>query len=151
MPYQIDQSIKIENTSKPTYIALTNGTQIVCSISVKDKRVLKKYFRALNKPLLFKLFTFSVICTKAIDVLKPNLVYIDREYVSHERNIKSIILLIFRLHDQDLPIIRFTEIGKSSPAHLKAYQAMKSKKSDKKISSAEVIKLYEKTKRSGAL
>lgn len=144
MKYQIDQSIKIENTSKSTYIALTNGTQAIYSINAYDKQELKKYFRKLNKPLLFKLFTFSVICAKAIDSLKPDQVYIDREYVSHERNIKSIILLIFRLQDHETPIIHFSNIGKSSPAHLKAYQAMKSKKSDKKISSAEVIKLYEK-------
>ena len=48
MVYQIDQSIKIENTSKTTYVALANSRIAVVSILAKEKRVLKLYFRKID-------------------------------------------------------------------------------------------------------
>ena|SRR3989338_1750575 len=145
MNYQIDQSIKIENTSKSSYVCLSNSKAIVCSISAKDKRELKLFFRELGKPLIFKLFIFSVLCAKAILKLKSPSVSIDREYTGHERQIKSFILQILRMENFREPIINFLLVGKESPAHIGAYTALKKGKSDLKITTQEVLKYYEKT------
>jgi len=40
MSYQIDQSIKIENTQKASYVCLANSVTLVISISAKNKREL---------------------------------------------------------------------------------------------------------------
>ena len=119
MKYQIDQSIKIESTSKTTYACLANGRTLVVSISAKEKQLLKLYFRELNKPIIFKLFTFSVLCAKMLLEAKNAVVIIDREYPGHERQIKSFILQIFRIEGVREPNISFGEIGKNSSAHSK--------------------------------
>jgi hypothetical protein len=142
--YQLDQSIKIENTSQATYVCLTNGHSVTVSINAKDKRNLKVFYRKINKPLTFKLFTFSVLCAKTIQKIKPDSVIIDQEYKGHERQIKSFILQIFRINHSTGSNIHFSEIGKHSPAHLNVYAAMHHKKSTLKISSLEVISLYGK-------
>ena len=142
--YQIDQSIKIENTNKTTYVCLANGRTLVVSITAKEKHYLKLYFRKLHKPLIFKLFTFSVLCAKTILKIKPGSVTIDREYYAHERQIKSFILQILRIKNAPEPIIHFSQIGKHSSAHVKVYSAMHQKAVTAKVTSLEILQLYEK-------
>ena len=143
--YQIDQSIKIEHTNKTSYVCLANGKILISSISAKDKKELKLYFRELEKPLIFKLFTFSVLCSKVIIGLKPGSVIIDQEYSGHSRQIKSFILQILQIEGIDTePVISFSEVGKGSPAHKGAYAALMAKRSDIKITLGEVLKYYEK-------
>jgi hypothetical protein len=98
----------------------------------------------LEKPLIFKLFTFSVLCAKTIIRAKAKSIIIDTEYIGHERQIKSFILQIFKMKDFQEPVIRFTQIGKKSAAHRGAYTALMKKKSDIKISSSEVLKYYDR-------
>lgn len=148
MQYQIGQSIKIEDTSKTTYVCLSNDTIFVSSISATEKRLLKRYFRQLQKPLIFKLFTFSVLCARTLLENMPQAVDIDREYDRHERHIKSFIVQIIRIERKLEPVIHFTEIGKSAHAHTYVYQAMKSGKKDRVISAQEVIRYYEKIQKS---
>ena len=144
MPYQIDQSIKIENTNKATFVCLSNGQTIIVSISAKEKQKLKLFFRKLSKPLIFKLFTFSFLCAKAIMVSKIDSVAIDCEYVNHERQIKSFILQILKIEKIKIPDIWFSRIGKKSPAHIKGYEAMKKKSKGISVMVTEVLKYYEK-------
>lgn len=143
--YQIDQSIKIENTNKTSYVCLANDKVLISSISAKEKKELKLYFRELGKPLIFKLFTFSVLCTKVIIAVKPGVIIIDQEYIGHERQIKSFILQIFQMENAEEPIMSFSQVGKKSPAHKGAYDALTQKKSDMKITAGEVLKYYERT------
>lgn len=142
--YQIDQSIKIESTNKASYVCIANGKILIASIPAKDKKELKLFFRELDKPLIFKLFTFSVLCAKVIIELKPGSVTIDQEYSGHARQIKSFILQILKIEGINEPIISFSEVGKSSPAHKGAYTALKLKKSDFKVTVKEVLKYYER-------
>ncbi len=144
MKYQIDQSIKIENTNKTTYVCLANGQILVSSISSKDKKELKLYFRELEKLLIFKLFTFSVLCVRIIIQAKAESVTIDTEYSGHERQIKSFIFQMFKMENFKEPIISFSQIGKKSPAHKGAYAAFKGKSSDIKLTSGEILKYYER-------
>lgn len=143
MKYQIDQSIKIENTSKTTYVSIANGQTVTVSISAGDKRRLKLFFRELGKPLIFKIFTFSVLCTIAIVESKTKSVTIDCEYVGHERQIKSFILQILRIKNLEEISINFVSIGKSSRAHKTVYSSQKNKLRGIKVTVNQVISYYD--------
>jgi hypothetical protein len=144
MRYEIDQSIKIENINKPSYVCLANDNAFVISISAKDKKELKLYFRQLSKPLIFKLFTFVALCTIIIIKVKPGTVVVDQEYVGHERQIKSFILQILEIKKTKAPVISFSQIGKSSFAHKAAYKGYVQKKSNAKVTFGEILRYYEK-------
>lgn len=142
MKYQIDQSIKVENTSKATYVGISNGIQIVVSILAKDKRTLEHHFRNLKKPLIFKILTFSLLCAKVLEKSRAKYVVIDREYQGHEIDIKNYIVQLLRIAGKPVPEIHFGLIGKNSPAHHCTYHAQTSRRSGLKISYLEVIKKY---------
>jgi hypothetical protein len=144
MKYQIDQSGKIEQTHKPSYVCLANGQSLVISISASDKRELKLFFREIEKPLIFKLFTFSILCARAIIAVSPGSVTIDQEYTSHERQIKSFILQVLRIENVGDVSIYFRQVGKGSSAHKGAYIGLIRKKSDIKVTTGEILKYYEK-------
>jgi len=143
MNYQIDQSIKIEDTRKATFVCLSNSKEVVIEIPAKDKRYLKLFFRKLRKPLIFKLFTFAVLCFRAIKELSPSKVQIDKEYLGNEELIKTFIIQILTLEKIKIPQIEFFRVGKASFAHIKAYGAYKKRKYDIQISSSEVLRLYD--------
>lgn len=61
MSYQIDQSGKIEQTSKVTVIALSNSKQASIILKAKDKRDLQGIFRQAGKPKVFTIQVFSAL------------------------------------------------------------------------------------------
>lgn len=140
--YQVDQSIKIENTSKTSYICLSNSKTIICTISAKDKRELKLFFRELERPLIFKIFTFSVLVAKAIARTKIQSVEIDKEYLGHEIDIKSFIVQILDIWKIPQPYISFKLIGKNSNAHIQGYRAYKKKVKGITVKADGVLILY---------
>ncbi len=144
MKYQIDQSIKIENTNKTSFVCLANGKILVSSISAKDKKELKLYFRELDKPLIFKIFTFSVLCAKIIHHAKVEVVAIDEEYSGHEINIKSFITQLLTIWGNTDTNIYFTRVGKKSKAHIEGYKAYKKNRKGVVVSAKEVLILYNK-------
>lgn len=148
MKYQVDQSIKIENTSKATFVSLANDKIIISSISAKAKRELKLFFRELEKPLIFKLFTFSVLCSKVLIKARNDLVTIDCEYTKHEIDIKSYIVQIFRIEGLDVPNICFSRLGKRSSAHTAGYNAMKNNNKGIAVTVKDVLYYYDKINRS---
>jgi len=148
MKCYIDQSIKIENTNKTSYVSLANDIHLTASISSKHKQKLKLFFRELGKPIIFRIFTFSVLCAELIIKSKTKNVIIDREYVGHERQIKSFILQILRIKKFSEPDVNFTEIGKGSPAHICAYKAMTNKVRELLVTAAQVLLYYEKINKS---
>lgn len=141
--YYIDQSIKIENTNKTTYVALTNGSTAVSSISAKDKGLLKLLFRQLEKPLVFKLFTFSVLVAKLLEAMKVTNVVIDTEYPGHEVDIKNYVTQLLLIAKKPIPVIHFHQIGKNNRAHLVVYHAYKKKLRGVNVSYREIVKRYE--------
>ena len=59
MKIEIDQSGKIENTNKHTYLAFSNHQHFVLKINSVEKRKLQKYFRSIGKSKLFIYLTFA--------------------------------------------------------------------------------------------
>lgn len=149
MPFQIDQSIRIEDTRRTTFVCIANDTIVCSSISAQEKRLLEVYFKKINRPLIYKLFTFSVLCAMVIDAAKARHVTIDEEYVGHSRNIKSFIKQLLEMFKNGIsPDVHFNHIGKKSSAHLEAYKAYKINKSGIIITSDKVLRLYQKINKS---
>ena len=146
MKFYLDQSIKIENTQKASYICISNHQVVSCKISARDKRELKLFFRKLNKPLIFKLFTFSVMCAHIIIKSQAKNITIDDEYTNHRRNIKSFIIQVLSIYNHPLlsENINFQSIGKNNQAHVQAYQAYKLNRTNLTINAQQIIILYEK-------
>lgn len=140
--YQIDQSIKIENTAKTSYVCLANGDICIASISAKDKRILKLFFRKLERPLIFKLFVFAVLCAKLIYAVKPNRVEIDKEYQGHDIDVKSFIVQIISIWNHQQTNISFVFVGKSSSAHIEGYKAYKKNIKGITVKAEEVLIVY---------
>lgn len=144
MSFQIDQSIRIEDTRRATFVCIANDAVSCSSISAVEKRLLEVYFKKINRPLIYKLFTFSVLCAKVIYVVKASHATIDEEYVGHRRNIKSFIKQLMAIHNAPHCDIYFDSIGKKSKAHLEAYKAYKTNKRGIAITSDEILRLYQK-------
>lgn len=146
MIIEIDQSGKIENTSKNTIIAFSNHIFESVIIKAKDKREIQKIFRKIGKPRIFVYRLFAVI---VFILIKPYLnkieqIIIDEEYPGNLNLIKNFLLQeIRRSHPnfQTTKII-FRKIGKKSRAHYLAYgTAIDKKLPDKIISAKKALKI----------
>ena len=61
MIIEIDQSGKIENTSKNTVIAFSNEIFGSILVKAKDKREIQKIFRKIGKPRIFVYRLFAIL------------------------------------------------------------------------------------------
>ena len=61
MKIEIDQSGKIENTSKDTVIAFSDGIRKAIRISSNDKREIQAIFRRIGKPRIFIYKLFAIL------------------------------------------------------------------------------------------
>lgn len=153
MRIEIDQSGKVEDTSKATVVAFSNDINRVIRISSQEKKLIQRYFRSIGKPKLFMVLTFCALVYLLIyDFINKNFeIVIDREYPGYDYFIKD-QLIIFAKHfhkhlkrDQ----IKISQIGKKSRAHVIAYNSSKSKVFNKRFKSYDIIKLLKTTKKSG--
>jgi len=131
MKIQIDQSSKIEYTSKNTVIAFANHKQKSLLIKATEKRKLQEAFRSVGKPNLFVLKTFAVLLYILVrdDLEKIDCLTIDIEYTGKDVLIKNLFLQVLRkdkkfIKDMD---VRFLRIGKKSKAHEKAINTFQGK------------------------
>lgn len=139
---EIDQSGKIENTNRPTVIASSSGKSLI--IFPKEKQIVQKYFRKINRGRQFIYWTFAaLILILLYNDRIPSDITIDREYPGQEALIKSYLmqLLRFRNHLIDKRLIVFHSVGKKSKAHLFAYQAYQNRKATILVKAQEILKL----------
>ena len=145
MRIEIDQSGKIENTSKNTVIAFSNGKSGSIFISAKDKREIQKIFRRIGKPKIFIYRTFAILI---FILIKNNLkeidtITIDEEYPGKGNLIKDYLIREIRKVNPHFYSgnILFKRIGKKSNAHSFGYLTYKGKISpSKKIKNRELLK-----------
>ena len=126
MPYEIDQSNKIEFGRKPTALALTNDHDYTVLIPVKERGLA---FGALadhddRKSAMLMLFSAALYFVVRELPLGAT-VTIDTEYTGWERYIRNILLQW--LHQERPDIVAehlvFQPVGKSSRAHKNALAA----------------------------
>jgi hypothetical protein len=143
MKIEIDQSGKVEYTSSDTVVGDSLGNSLL--LKGKDKRLIKAFYRSLDKPLIFALDTFAITVAYLIKLsFKSEHIYvIDVEYQGREAHIKD--RLMTTLHKLNIPIqkyqIRFNHIGKSSLADKTAYKRFKLKTLGESITVVQIIKL----------
>ena len=144
MKYQIDQSGKVEDTSKLTIVAFANGKAKILKISAREKRKLVKAMREIDYPrqiFIYKIFAglvFLLIKDETTDSF-----VIDKEYPGHEPLIKEIIFQLCNRTKIKLPLIDFSLIGKDCQAHKVALEAFRGKrKADLTVKAKEVFALF---------
>ena len=126
MRIEIDQSGKIEDTSKNTIIAFSNNKFKSIFISARDKREIQQLFRKIGKPRVFIYRTFAILIFLLIknNLKEINQIIIDEEYPGWGFQIKDYLLTEIRKVKQDFDKnnISFSQVGKKSKAHLRAYE-----------------------------
>ena len=140
MKIEVNQSNKIEQTSKDTIIGLANEKSFTILINRKIKRKLQEGFRRQGKPRLFSYRTFvgGIILAFKYAKIKPSEVVIDEEYPGKEKMLHSMFLEMWGRIFGKAPEVSFERIGKKSKVHGVCYKAMKSGKADKVISFEEL-------------
>lgn len=148
MKIEIDQSGKIEKTSKHTYLAFSNHEHFVLKISAREKQQLLKYFRKIKKPKLFVYLTFSILVAILLKKIKTKncLIALDREYPGQDHRIKESIKIFYPRFTLENLSIR--SVGKKSRSHFYAHGAAIGKvKPDLILTSNDVLRIL--TKKSG--
>ncbi|MBU3905671.1 hypothetical protein KKC83_03160 [Patescibacteria group bacterium] len=123
--FEVDQSIRIEQYTKDTIIAIANAeNEFSVVIPRKVKQILRDDLRQYN-PKKFTPIMFASGIVSAIEQSKLTVheLAIDIEYPGHEDLITEIILNTFPQIE-----INFIQIGKKSPAHYYAYGTHKKEK-----------------------
>jgi hypothetical protein len=145
MKYQIDQSGKIENTSKLTVVAVANGVSKSIVIKGVEKRKLISAMKSLDYPktnYVYKIFA-ALMFLLIRKFNKNEIIFIDREYPGHESVIKDILIWLFSKKSSSLPQINFSLIGKDSPAHHLAISVFRSESKPDLVTSAnEILRLF---------
>lgn len=119
MPYQIDQSGKIEQTSKPTIVTLANGNVKTVKITGVEKRKLIKAMLQLDYPNLnYMQKLFAAMIFVLIKDAKLTEIAIDKEYPGHEADIKNMLLGFFGKFRSAAPEISFVLVSKKVKAHI---------------------------------
>lgn len=144
MAFQIDQSGKIEQTSKNTVIAISNSTQKSIILKARDKRSLQNIYRAAGKPRIFSVQVFAALTYLLLEKAKieSGMVYIDKEYPGHETIIKSYIVQLIKRREKivlEPENIRFTQVGKTSSVHLFGYRHFKTGRADFKATKEDIL------------
>lgn len=142
MRIEIDQSNKIEQTSKLTVIAYSNGISRSIVITSTEKKIVQKQFRAIGKNKLFVVLTFCALIYLLLkDIIDKNLdIYIDKEYPGYDQFIRQ-QLVEFSKSKLDRSQIHIIQVSKKSRAHKKAHRAMTTKNFDLEVNAQEIIKL----------
>lgn len=144
--FEIDQSGKVEYTSKDTILSLANKDfSYTIKITARAKRELQTYFRSAGEPILFVYKTFAAgifILLNAFNMKIKNVV-IDKEYPGNENIIGEMLIRLLRAFDIGSRIkIDFKQIGKSSPAHISAYNtATRRQIEDRRVGFLEIKKI----------
>lgn len=150
MTYQIDQSGKIEHSGQVTVVAVANGVTKSIFIGAGEKQKLIKIMRATDFPkktYVYKIFATLIFLLIQGENIKH--VEIDKEYPGNESVIKDTLIFLYRENKRKIPEIRFTLVGKKSPAHIEALAVFqRNKKPSKIVKCSDVLEVIYGTKKS---
>ncbi len=146
MKIEIDQSGKIEQTSKNTILCLSNKKWYAVLIPKRAKRQLQEIFRRNGQIRNFILFTFCAGLAILLRNSHPkSKVTIDEEYYGKSAVIKNILGQMLKGIHPEIPLA-FACIGKTSPAHLLAKEVFKGRKeATVTLDANQILKQIKKT------
>lgn len=141
----IDQSGKVEDTSKNTVLGFSNKINGSIMIKAVEKRKLLKVFREQNRPKIFTFQLFSILVYNLLVKykIKNHIVCLDTEYTGQNDLIKSFIVqLIKKFKGIDIAAhdIHFVLIGKQNNAHKMAIIGYRKNKAGFYLSSKDILK-----------
>jgi hypothetical protein len=147
MKYQIDQSGKIEDTSKDTVIAYSNSTQYAILIPRKVKRQIQETLRRQGLTRLFIYLSFGIGLYFLIEKVKQSQNFVvDIEYPGKDKIIKSIVIELLERNKKPNHSLGFARIGNNPRAHYAAKNVLDKKvKADRILSFEEIMKALKKT------
>ncbi len=143
MHIEIDQSEKIEQLNKDTYIAFSNHEQYCVKLPKDVKQEIVYEYRTKVRQLIQKLFSICVFCCIRDYLERKELITLDLEYAGWQDFIKrELFSLIKSTHKNfDNKIIRFGSITKDSKAHKLALRTFRGEEKPNRIlTKNEVLK-----------
>lgn len=143
MRYQIDQSGKIENTEKPTVIAVCNHTTVAILIPAKVKRQFQEICRHRGLTRLYIYVLFAIGVSLLLTELKTrSKITIDTEYPGKEKLLNDLIKIFVGKQKINLD---FARIGNRPKVHYAAHDVYTQKnEADKVISLQEILQTTKK-------
>lgn len=153
MVYKIDQSGKVEDTSKNTVLACCNGEEYCVLITRRTKRRIQEIFRTAGMRELFVYWTFAAGLYVLLENFKRDIkVVVDMEYLGRDKMILSMVNEITQIKRSVFHDIRFSRIGSKPKVHYLAKRVFDGKKkADRIIAVDEIIELIKRTKTGGRL
>ncbi|MFH0863574.1 MAG: hypothetical protein V1858_00585 [Candidatus Gottesmanbacteria bacterium] len=147
MIYQIDQSGKIEDTSKPTVLALSNSKTYSIFISAKVKREIQEIYRRHGLTRFYIYETFSLGIYFLLRHLKEKVeVVIDVEYEGWDKLISQLISIFLKTNKKPAHEISFAYIGNTPKVHYAAHDVfVKKNRPDRTITKEEILQELKKT------
>ena len=144
MRIEIDQSGKIEQLNKDTYIAFSNDEQYCIKLPKKVKQDISLKHRGKIGQLIQKIFAISIYYCLVNYLNNKRLIVIDREYSGWEPFIKRELVNLIKkdYHNFDMGIIVFDLITKNSKAHKIALKSFREEERPNKILSREDIERW---------
>jgi hypothetical protein len=141
----IDQSGKVEDTSKNTVLAFSNKINGSILIKAVEKRKLLRMFREQNRPKIFTFQLFSILIYELLVKykIKNHIVCIDIEYPGQNDLIKSYLIQLvnkFKGIDVTSHDIYFALVGKQSNVHKVAITGLRKNKAEFCIQSKDIVK-----------
>ena len=143
MHIEIDQSGKVEQLNKDTYIAFSNHEQYCVKLPKNIKQEIVYEYRTKVRQLIQKLFAVCVFYCLKDYIGKKEMITIDLEYPGWEDFIKrELAASIKTIHvNFDNKIIRFGQITKESKAHKLALRTFREEERPNRIlTKNEVLK-----------
>lgn len=133
MPLEVDQSVKIKQTSGDTVLALSNDQEfsIVIPARVKRKAIVSLRQRGwYGRRAILACFAAGLFLLLRQSRAQSNLIVIDQEYEGHGRDIKGVLLRHLRSAGIGISAnkITFGRVGKRSGAHQVAWAVHRGKR-----------------------
>lgn len=131
MRIEIDQSGKVEDTSRKTVVAYADSNNKTKSvlISARTKRKIQEIYRTIGKSKLYVYYIFSTLLFYLTrDVDKKDLIVIDLEYPGKDKIILDILNNIRKEYKLANLNVRFDRIGNKPKAHYAANLVFNNKK-----------------------
>lgn len=149
MRIEIDQSGKVEDTSRRTVIAYASdkGTTRSVLISARTKRRIQEELRRYGQTKLFIYKIFAVgVFTLVKGLKKSDTAVIDLEYQGKDKIITELVVRLLKSNRQSTPTIEFKRIGNRPRVHYAAKSVFDGKKRpDVILSEAELWRQIKKT------
>ncbi|HKP51122.1 MAG TPA: hypothetical protein VJ183_00575 [Chloroflexia bacterium] len=145
---EVDQSGKIEDTSRDTVLALANGVQLSLIIPAVIKRECVHTLResgVTGQTLYLQFFATALFFLLRNDLSVLPLVIIDIEYTGKDAQIKQHLYSLLQRAGfiTDNEQIQFGYVGKKSPAHVLALSVFRGQKeADLTLTTKELLKEF---------